>query len=156
MLPFFPKGGLPKWLSDQYFNNDIQKYVQDIVGKSISSAMKHQAIIEETEVEGPEKKQETETGSYPLTASIFESHEHVYVRIAIQDEKNLSNLKIYHNTNQLMIEGLPGAVEKSVFTLPALVKMKDTVSEYQDHCLQIKMKKRLDPQMTEVAVPFVK
>ncbi|OCA87993.1 hypothetical protein A8F94_09195 [Bacillus sp. FJAT-27225] len=154
MLPFlFPKGGLPKWLGENYLNNDIQKYVHDMIEKSMSTAMSQKSMIEEAVAQEPETKQES--GSYPMTASIFESHEHVYVRLFIEDEKVLANLKIYHNTNQLMIEGLPGAVEKTVFTLPSLVKMKDTVSEYKDQYLQIKMKKRQDPQMTEVAVPIV-
>jgi len=157
MLPFpFFKGGLPKWLGESYLNNDIHKFVQDIVDRSISSSMQHADILEKATAadirEEPELKHEMKPAE-SLQVTTFESHDHVYVKMYIKDPETLSSLKLYHNSNQLLIEGIPNSEARHVITLPSIVRMKDSVSEYRDHYLQIKMKKRNDPQFTEVAVP---
>ncbi|RHW40337.1 hypothetical protein D1B31_12355 [Neobacillus notoginsengisoli] len=155
MLPFpFSKGGLPKWLDQSYFNNDIQKFVQDLVERSISSSMKHADLVEKTAAVDIEEEPELKVNE-SMDVKTFESHDHVYVKIYIKDPAVLSNLKIYHNSNQLLIEGMPNPEARHVITLPSIVKMKESVSEYRDSYLQIKMKKRTDPQFTEVAVPPV-
>ncbi|WP_409272703.1 Hsp20/alpha crystallin family protein [Neobacillus sp. SCS-31] len=152
MLPFpFFKGGLPKWLNQSFVNNDITKFVEDMVQKSITSSMKHVEMADILHAEREEAMQTNPIESFQVTT--FESHDHVYVRMYIKNAEQLSNLKIYHNTNQLIIEGLPTPESRHVLTLPSMVKMKDSVSEYRDNYLQIKMKKRMDPQFTEVAVP---
>lgn len=150
-FPFFFKGGLPKWLTQTYLNNDIQKFVQEMVEQSISSSIKNAKMMETMyQVDEDEKPGPT---SGTLRATTFESNDHVYVRVFIKDESVLSNLKIYHNTNELVIEGIPSLDDSHVISLPSPVRMKESVSEYRDNYLQIKMKKRIDPQFTEVAVP---
>ncbi|RST72022.1 hypothetical protein D4T97_017325 [Siminovitchia acidinfaciens] len=166
MLPFpFSKGGLPKWLSQGYFNNDIQKYVQDVMEKSIASSIKNAKLMEsaymdmgddeEQVIIEPETKehgkQESAHGS--LQATTFESLDHVYVKVLLTDTSQLSNLKVYHNSNQLILEGVPNQDDRHVITLPSIVTPKDSISEYRDPFLQIKMRKRNDLQFTEIAVP---
>ncbi|CEG29356.1 hypothetical protein [Bacillus sp. B-jedd] len=150
-LPFF-KRGLPKWLGESYFNNDIHKFVQDIVDRSISSSMQQADILEKSTAAEIGGEMEIKTAE-SLQVTTFESHDHVYVKMYIKDPETLSSLKIFHNSNQLMVEGIPNPEARQVITLPSIVRMKDSVSEYRDHYLQIKMKKRNDPQFTEVAVP---
>ncbi|MBM7714628.1 Hsp20/alpha crystallin family protein [Siminovitchia sp. FSL H7-0308] len=149
-FPFLSKGGLPKWLTQSYLNNDIQKFVQEMVEQSISSSIKNAKMmgsVHEVEEERPEQANGT------LQASTFESNDHVYVRVFVKDESVLPNVKIYHSSNELVIEGMPSSDDRHIISLPSPVRMKESVSEYRDHHLQIKMKKRIDPQFTEVAVP---
>ncbi|WP_059171706.1 hypothetical protein [Bacillus sp. FJAT-27445] len=152
MLPFpFFKGGLPKWLNQSYLNNDISKFVEEMVEKSISSSMKHVEMADLLHPEHGEAVQANPIESFQVTT--FESHDHVYARMYIKNAEQLSQLKIYHNTNQLIIEGLPTPESRQVLSLPSMVKMKDSVSEFRDNYLQIRMRKKMDPQFTEVAVP---
>ncbi|WP_053368514.1 hypothetical protein [Bacillus sp. FJAT-27245] len=152
MLPFpFFKGGLPKWLNQSFLNNDITKYVEEMVEKSIASSMKHVEMADILHAEQGEAMHTNPIDSIQVTT--FESHDHVYARMYIKNAEQLSHLKIYHNTNQLIIEGLPTPESRHVLTLPSMVKMKDSVSDYRDNYLQIKMRKKMDPQFTEVAVP---
>lgn len=166
MLPFpFNKGGLPKWLSQNYFNNDIQKFIQEAMEHSISSSIKNAKLMEAVYTDtgdGQEQviiepaaeeqvNQEAVIGS--LKTTIFESLDHVYVKILLTDSTQLKSLKAYHNSNQLILEGIPNQDDRHVITLPSIVTPRDSVSEYRDPFLQIKMKKRNDPQFTEIAVP---
>ncbi|GIN20881.1 MAG TPA: hypothetical protein DEO65_01465 [Bacillus bacterium] len=165
MLPFpFSKGGLPKWLSQNYFNNDIQKFVHEVMEQSISTSLKNAKMMGsmymdsqeerkplEEEKESESKKEESIKES--LQAMTFDSLDHVYVKVLLTDSSLLSHIKIYHNSNQLILEGIPAREDRHVITLPSTVTMKDTVSEYRDPFLQIKMKKRNDPQFAEIAVP---
>lgn len=163
-LPFL-KGILPKWLGENHFNNDIQKYVQEMMEQSITSSIKDFNMMGSMHTESEDRQEsedrpESEVGqevqvsaAEPLQATTFESLDHVYVKILITDESQLSQLKVYHNSNQMFIEGIPDSAHRSVITLPTAVKMKDSVSEYRDSYFQIKMKKRDDPQYTEIAVP---
>lgn len=164
MLPFPFKGGLPKWLSQNYFNNDIQKFVHEVMEQSISSSIKNAKLMEAVytgraddqeqvinEPEAEQVKQEPVNGS--LQATTFESLDHVYVKILLIDSSQLKNLKVYHNSNQLTLEGIPNRDDRHVITLPSIVTPKDSISEYRDSFLQIKMRKQIDPQFTEIAVP---
>jgi HSP20 family molecular chaperone IbpA len=149
LSPF--KDGLQKWLEQNNYGGEIDKYVQDILSKSISPSNQNSHLTENFAVfEQEERKQENVTSSPGI--SPFETHDHVYVRIFIPDESYLSNLKIFHTTNQLIIEGLPSLDHKHVVTLPCIVKMKGATSDYRDDFLQIKLVKKTDLQFTEIDV----
>lgn len=166
MLPFpFFKGGLPKWLSQQYLNNDIQKFVHEVMEQSISTSLNNAKMMgsmymnseeerkPEKHEEEPEESKIMEPAKASLQATTFESLDHVYVKILLTDSSRLSHLKVYHNSNQLILEGIPDRDDRHVINLPSTVTMKDTVSEFRDSFLQVKMRKRNDPQFTEIAVP---
>lgn len=154
MFPFqFLKGTLPKWLSENYLNNDIQKYVQELMEQSISSSIKNAKMMGSMDSDSERGQEMQVSAEGPLQATTFESLDHVYVKILITDESQLSRMKVYHNSNQMFIEGIPSSGHRSVITLPTAVKMKDSVSEYRDSYFQIKMKKRDDLQYAEIAVP---
>lgn len=145
------KGGIQKWLEQNSYGGEIDKYVQDILSKSISPSNQNDQLTETFAVfEQEERKKENVPSSLGISA--FETHDHVYVRIFIGDESHLSNLKIFHTSNQLIIEGLPSFDHKHVVTLPCIVKMKGSTSEYRDDFLQIKMVKKTDLQFTEIDV----
>ena len=54
----------------------------------------------------PRKRKPEHTDS-SLNISTFETHDHVYVRVHIKDESQLATIKVFHTSNQLIIEGLP-------------------------------------------------
>jgi HSP20 family molecular chaperone IbpA len=154
MLPFLfsPfKGGIEKWLNQHSYVGDINKYVQDMVTQSLAHSTENNHITEAMGIFNQgEKKQEPVNSSPHVSA--FETHDHVYVRVLIKDESHLATLKVFHTSNQLIIEGLPTLDDKHVVTLPSIVKMRGAVSEYREGFLQIRLVKRTDLQFTEIDV----
>ena len=148
MWPFLFKGGIQKWLNQNHFGGDINKFVQDTITQSIAQSNQNNHVMDMFDQE--ESKQEN-TNS-PLNISTFETHDHVYVRVMIKEESQLANLKIHHTSNQLIIEGIPTLEDRHVVTLPSIVRMKGATSKYRDGCLQIKMIKKIDLQFTEIDV----
>ena len=68
---------------------------------------------------------------HPLNANVFETHSFIYIRIPIDDEDWLKNMKIFHTSNQSMIHGVPNDDDKHIISLPALVRKKGTTVQYQ-------------------------
>ncbi|MHC8522198.1 hypothetical protein ACPJHQ_14330 [Rossellomorea sp. H39__3] len=66
--------------------------------------------------------QSGEDGSIP--AHVFESFDDVYVRFELKDEGLMKKVKIYHTSNQAIIENIPSQGDRQVLTLPCLVKKK--------------------------------
>lgn len=154
MLPFLfsPfKGGIQKWLNQNSYGGDIHKFVQEMITQSISQSTENNHVTEAMEIFNQDEKKQEPTNS-SLHVSTFETHDHVYVRVLIKDESQLSTVKIFHTSNQLIIEGLPTLDNRHVVTLPSIVKMKGATSEYRDDFLQIKMVKKTDLQFTEIDV----
>lgn len=150
MLPFLfsPfKGGIQKWLSQNSYGGEINKFVQDMISQSMSQASDHNHINEAMGIFNEEERKQEHQAIHT-----FETHDHVYVRVFIKDESQLSNIKIYHTSNQLIIEGFPSNDDKQVITLPSIVRMKGATSKYRDQYLQIRMVKKTDLQFTEIDV----
>ncbi|MGG3801853.1 Hsp20/alpha crystallin family protein [Metabacillus fastidiosus] len=152
MLPFnfldpF-KGNFEKWINNNNYGGEIQDYVQEMISKSVASSIKSNELKESMSIfEEKERKQESS-----LNISTFETLDHVYVKIFIKDRSQLSNLKIFHTTNQFIVEGIPSSDDRHVIALPYIVKMKGASSEYRDDYLQIRMSKKIDLQYTEIDV----
>ncbi|RDI43173.1 Hsp20/alpha crystallin family protein [Falsibacillus pallidus] len=87
-----------------------------------------------------------------IHADVFETFEDVFVRIPVKDEGNISQLRVYHTTNQAIVENIPNPGERHVITLPALVRKKGSYAQYKDGILEIKIPKSIDMQFTEVDV----
>lgn len=154
MLPFLfsPfKGGIQKWLNQNSYGGDINKYVQEMITQSLSQSTESNHVTEAMGIFNQEERKKENT-NHSLNVSTFETHDHVYVRVLIKDESQLSNVKIFHTSNQLIIEGLSTLDNRHVITLPSIVRMKGTTSSYRDDFLQIKMVKKTDLQFTEIDV----
>ena len=154
MLPFLfsPfKGGLQKWLNQNSYGGEIQKFVQEMITQSLAQSKENNHLSEAMGIFNQEERKQ-ENAHSSLNVSIFETHDHVYVKVLIKDESQLSTVKIFHTSNQLIIEGLPTLDNRHVITLPSIVKMKGATSEYRDDFLQIKMVKKTDLQFTEIDV----
>ena len=151
MIPFPFKGGIQKWLNQNSYGGDINKYVQEMITQSMAHSTENNHITDAMGIFNQEERKQEHANS-SLNVSTFETHDHVYVRVHIKDESQLSTIKIFHTSNQLIIEGLPSFEQKHVVTLPSIVKMKGAISEYRDDFLQIKMVKKIDLQFTEIDV----
>lgn len=103
----------------------------------------------------PDKKtSDVRTDAQPkvqtLNEKVYETHEQVFIRIPISDEKILSNLKIYYSLNKCMIDGFHEVNSPYTIILPATVKKKGAKAIYKDHILEIQIQKNLDWQISEI------
>ncbi|WP_203362074.1 Hsp20/alpha crystallin family protein [Bacillus sp. REN10] len=158
--PFSTNEEWQKWMK-QFNQGDIEKYVQNVLTQSLPDAMqKHQEsfdFLKQTPFSPFANQQPINTSPEKETPtihiSVFETHEDVYVKIPLEDTSMFSNLKIYHTSNQAIIEGIPEAEDKKIVILPAIVKKKGAVAHFKDGILQIKIPKEIDLQYTEIDVP---
>ena len=89
---------------------------------------------------------------HPLKANVFETHSHIYVRVPIRDQEWLKRIKVYHTSNQSIIEGIPEAGERHVIPLPAPVRKKGAAAQYKDGILEMRLQKSSDYQYSEIDV----
>ncbi|MGM0854214.1 MAG: Hsp20/alpha crystallin family protein [Bacillota bacterium] len=90
--------------------------------------------------------------STSIPANVFESFEDIYIRLQVPSEEWMKQLKIFHTSNQAIIENIPENGERQVITLPCLVKKKGAVAQYKDGILELKIPKSIDMQYTEIDV----
>lgn len=74
------------------------------------------------------------------------------MRIEIQKREWLKQLKMYHTTNQLILEHIPKDSDQTLITLPTLVNKKGAKADYQDAILEIQLYKLIDRQLSEIHV----
>ncbi|WP_174733022.1 Hsp20/alpha crystallin family protein [Mesobacillus harenae] len=133
---------------------EFEKHIENVVSKAIPSNLKGMSDLDGI-MQGfgspTNPKKQTER-PVKIEASIFETHDFVYVRLTIQDEEWLKKIKIYHTSNQMIIEHIPNEEDKQVLTLPALVKKKGAVARYKEDTLEIKIPKSVDMQFSEIDV----
>ncbi|WP_053366837.1 Hsp20/alpha crystallin family protein [Bacillus sp. FJAT-27245] len=91
----------------------------------------------------------TSAPSGKVQASIFITHDFVYARMPISEDMQ-ENLRLYHTSNQLFIENLPGQGEKLAFDLPAVVKKKGATASVRDGILEIRLIRAIDVQLSEI------
>ena len=84
--------------------------------------------------------------------NIFETHQHVFIRIPIKNPDLLKKMKIFHTSNTLIIEGLSKDEPKQTFTLPTLVKKKGATAFYKDYTLEVTLEKAKDLQYSEIHI----
>lgn len=134
--------------------NDVQSFINQLLSQVIPANM--QQMMERNQgatfqndqdnFQSPMKK------NHPLNAEVFETHSEVYVRILLRDPALIKNVKIYHTSNQSIIEGIPLPEDKHIITLPAIVKKKGSSAKYKDEMLEIKFVKNLDFQYSQIDV----
>ncbi|WP_064093217.1 Hsp20/alpha crystallin family protein [Rossellomorea aquimaris] len=93
-----------------------------------------------------------DTPSHKIPTNIFETFEDVFLRLQITNEEWMKQLRIFHTSNQAIIENIPEVGDRQVITLPALVKKKGAVAQYKDGILELKIPKSIDMQYTEIDV----
>ncbi|WP_026694937.1 Hsp20/alpha crystallin family protein [Peribacillus kribbensis] len=86
----------------------------------------------------------------PSGIQVFETHDSVYVRVPVRDSASLKRLKIYHTTNQLILDGFPEKNNKELITLPSIVKKKGASALLKEDILEISIPKGEDMQYSEI------
>lgn len=136
---------------------EMQDYVKNIMEQTLPKYMQ-----EMMKPEGFMKGFQPESGTWTeasndheqtkFQTSVFETHDYVYVMITVHDQNQLQNLKLFHTSNQLIIEDIPQLADKQTITLPAIVKRKGAKALYKDGILEIKIPKNIDMQFSEIDV----
>jgi HSP20 family molecular chaperone IbpA len=131
---------------------EINQYVQDMMGKMFGAhssgmfnpqdLMKH---AQSTQNPNPQKESS-------LITSVFETHDYVFVRITINNEEWLKQLRIYHTSNTMIIEHIPELTDKHTLILPAIVKKKGASARFKDGMLEVRVPKNTDMQFSEIEV----
>jgi HSP20 family molecular chaperone IbpA len=156
MLPwnFFPFNKKMNNQMGQFDQNEIDKFVKQMMGQMMPAQMQemmnNQDWLKSSQKQSSEQASST-TGE-SLSYSVFDTHNHVFVRISIKDESWLKQLKLYHTSNQLMVEQIPTATDKLTITLPSIVRKKGTTTTYKDNILEVKIPKNIDMQYSEIEI----
>ncbi|MDP4163876.1 MAG: Hsp20/alpha crystallin family protein [Bacillota bacterium] len=133
--------------------DEIDNYVQSMLGKLLPGNMS--GMMNPQEMFSGFQQSSTQTpsrSSGPLNSTSFETHDFVFVRIPMKQEDWLKQLRLYHTSNQLIIEHIPEYDDKHTITLPAIVKKKGASGNYKDGTLEIKIPKNIDMQFSEIDV----
>lgn len=150
MFPWsrFPFNKDMKKMMEQIKPEEINHYIQNMMGQMLPEQM--QKIMNNQNFNGKAEQFSPPPSAFP--ASVFETHENVYVRLEIKDEEWLKNMRLFHTSNQMIIEHIPNFEDKHTITLPALVKRKGTTANVKDGILEIKIPKNIDMQYSEIDI----
>ena len=153
MFPWnlFPFHKDAKKAMQQINSEDINKYIQNMMGQMIPEQMQGMMNPQDF-MQGFAKQQKQPSNSSKLSSSVFETHDFVFVRIPLKEEEWRKKLRLFHTSNQMIIEHIPEFEDKHIITLPALVKKKGTTAHIKDGILEVKIPKNVDMQFSEVDV----
>lgn len=131
--------------------DEVENYVNEMMGRMFPPEMQQMnfGMGAKTQKSSPTSNK---TGPNPLNEKVFETHDYVYVHIPIDNEKWLEEMKMYHTSNQLIIEHIPEWESKQIITLPAIVRKKGAKAAFKDRILEIKLLKNIDSQWSEINV----
>ncbi|RFU65415.1 Hsp20/alpha crystallin family protein [Peribacillus glennii] len=151
LFPFLKnnRDNLPK-----SFPFDVQSLINQVVSQVIPDNL--QQMMDQNTNQGVQNSKQnvknSKRSNHPLNADVFETHSEVYVRVPIKDPEWVKQVKIFHTTNQSIIEGIPDQEDKHVITLPAIVKKKGSSAKYKDDTLEIRLVKNTDFQYSQIDV----
>ncbi|MCA1053964.1 Hsp20/alpha crystallin family protein [Rossellomorea aquimaris] len=142
---------------------EIDSYVQDMMKKMFpggySSMMNpteamngHQPFIHSMNKDPVQQEQEKTAQHNQIPVNVFETFEDVYIRMKIPNEEWMKQMKIFHTSNQAIIENIPEHGDRQVLTLPSLVKKKGAMAQYRDGILELRIPRSVDLQYTEIDV----
>jgi len=142
-VPFLPKG----FLKNRMNGNGawIGDYVQDIMKKSFAQTG---AVGEEFEARVSSGSEEAEHGHEGLSYKhkVFQTHNHVIVRVHIPQEVHYKNVKAYASGHMLKIEQDPSR-KKMYIKLPAAVDSGRARAIYKERVLEIRIPKLDEAEM---------
>lgn len=156
MFPWnlFPFNKEMKNMMQQMKPEEIEKYVKDMLSKMLPQNM--QGMVNPSDFLNKfhtgDSAAHASANPDQLQSSVFETHDHIFVRIPIIEEDWLKKMRLYHTSNQMIIEHIPNSNDKHTITLPALVKKKGATASHKDGMLEIKIPKSIDMQFSEIDV----
>lgn len=158
MFPWnlFPFNKDMKNMMKQMKPGEVDKYVQDIMNQMFPQGMQGMQGMTSPKSFMPgfenEARPNSSSSANPLHSHVFETHYDVFIRIPIKHENWLKSMRIYHTSNQVIIEHIPESEDKHTIILPALVKKKGATAFYKDGMLEMKIPKNIDMQYSEIDV----
>ncbi|MFJ5715207.1 Hsp20/alpha crystallin family protein [Neobacillus sp. NPDC093127] len=154
MFPWnmFPFGKDMKESMKKMKPEEINNFVQDIVGKIMPGNMQGMMNPQEMFNGFQNTASQQRSASGVLDSSAFETHDYVFVRIPLKNEEWIKKLRLYHTSNQLIIEHIPEHEDSNTITLPAIVKRKGAIANYKDGILEVKIPKNIDMQYSQIDV----
>jgi HSP20 family molecular chaperone IbpA len=136
----------------QLDQNEIENFVKQVMGQVMPPQMQGMMNGQDWHKQ-QQPEQTTAPSGEALSYSVFDTHNDVFVRIGIKDEAWLKKLKLYHTSNQLIIEHIPNQNDRTSITLPSIVRKKGTQTSYKDSILEVKIPKNIDLQFSEIELP---
>ncbi|WP_312472610.1 Hsp20/alpha crystallin family protein [Neobacillus sp.] len=131
---------------------EINNYVQDIIGKimpgNMQGMMNPQEMFNGFQTSAPQQR----SASGVLNSSAYETHDYVFVRVPLKNDEWIKKLRLYHTSNQLIIEHIPEHEDTNTITLPAIVKRKGAIANYKEGILEVKIPKNVDMQYSQIDV----
>ncbi|WP_409270354.1 Hsp20/alpha crystallin family protein [Neobacillus sp. SCS-31] len=124
----------------------IEKYVREAIEAYLPKGTENAFHFSD---EAPTRQSQATAASAKSQASIFLTHDYVYARLPISEDTQ-ENIRLYHTSNQLIIENFPVQGEKQAFDLPAVVKKKGATASVQDGILEIRLIRAIDVQLSEI------
>ncbi|MDQ0184102.1 Hsp20/alpha crystallin family protein [Cytobacillus sp. FSL W7-1323] len=151
MFPWnqFPFNKEMKSKFEKLNQKEVNEYVQGMLGKVFPNDLQYS---NEQKQEETQHTTENSPSQSKLRFRVLETHKYVFVRIEIQKREWLKQLKMYHTTNQLILEHIPKDSDQTLITLPTLVNKKGAKADYQDAILEIQLYKLIDRQLSEIHV----
>lgn len=131
---------------------EINNFVQDLLGKIMPGGTRGMMNPMDMFNGFQSAPSQTPSPSGALNSTAFETHDFVFVRIPIKDEGWVKQLRIYHTSNQLIVEHIPLIDDKHTITLPAIVKKKGATANFKDGTLEVKIPKNIDMQFSQIDV----
>ncbi|CAM3989767.1 Hsp20/alpha crystallin family protein [Lederbergia lenta] len=143
MIPWgsFPFKDEFKKMAEEMKPGDIQSYVNDMMRKFNISQ------FPDTQEKSPSTSEDTALGS-----NVFETFDYVYIRLTLPKEVTLKQLRIFHTSNQAILENIHEEGSRKVIVLPCVVKKKGATAQVKDNILEIKIPKSDDLQFTEISI----
>lgn len=132
--------------------DEIDKYVQNMMNQMFPQGMQGMMQPQSFMPGFQNDAKQSPPSSSSLPSTVFETHDNVFVRIPIKNEQWLKDMRIYHTSNQMMIDHIPNLEDKTTIILPALVKKKGSTAYFKDGMLEIKIPKNVDMQYSEIDV----
>ncbi|WP_053363833.1 hypothetical protein [Bacillus sp. FJAT-27251] len=131
---------------------NIDQFVQEMVGQMFPQHMESMLNPQEWLKNMQNHGQRQPDPLKGLNASIFETHEFVYIRIPIKKEEWLKSMKVYHTSTEAIIEHIPAQGDKHTLGFPAPVKKKGAVASHRDGILEIRIPRLTHHQFSEIDV----
>ncbi|WP_066299505.1 Hsp20/alpha crystallin family protein [Bacillus sp. FJAT-29937] len=154
MFPWnlFPFNKDMKNMMKQMKPDEIDKYVQNMMNQMFPQGMQGMMQPQSFMPGFQNDAKQSPPSSSSLPSTVFETHDNVFVRIPIKNEQWLKDMRIYHTSNQMIIDHIPDLEDKTTIILPALVKKKGSTAYFKDGMLEIKIPKNVDMQYSEIDV----
>lgn len=132
--------------------DEIEKYVQQMMGKMLQPNMKGMLKPEEWLKDMQKNSNDSMKPANSINAEMFETHDFVFVRVPLKEEAQLKQMKLFYTSNQVIIEHIPDFSDKHTLVLPATVKRKGAAANHKDGVLELRFPKITDLQYSEIDI----